>query len=152
MTDFSTGTVRVRADIDPAARVKTLSHELAHALLHAPAPQDRAVVAGPFDRALAEVEAESVAYLIGSAHGMDTTGYSLPYVASWAGGGDPAAVVRASAERVISTARDILTDLDTAHTSGGAPPGVREALARRSVTPPRPPQHQVVVASPQLAR
>jgi N-terminal domain of anti-restriction factor ArdC len=152
VTDFSTRTVRVRADMDPAAQVKTLSHELAHALLHAPPSQGGALVAGCLDRRLAEVEAESVAYLVGSAHGMDTTGYSLPYVASWAGGADPAAVVRATAEQVIGTARDILTDLDTAHTSGGAPPGIREALARRPATSRREPQPQVVFPSPRLAR
>jgi hypothetical protein len=152
VTDFSTRTVSVRADMDPAAQVKTLSHELAHALLHAPPSQAGTPLADPPNRGLAEVEAESVAYLIGAAHGMDTTGYSLPYVASWAGGADPAAVVRASAERVISIARDVLEDLNTQHTSGGAPPGVREALARHSATPQRQPQLQVVVASPRLAR
>jgi hypothetical protein len=126
--------------------------ELAHALMHAPPSHDRAPVTDPLNRALAEVEAESVAYLIGSAHGMDTTGYSLPYVASWAAGDDAASVVRVSAERVISTAGDILTDLDTQHTSGGAPPGVREALTRRSDATRRPPPLQVVGASPRLAR
>jgi hypothetical protein len=152
VTDFATRTVRVRADIDPAAQVKTLGHELAHVLLHAPPSQDDTPGSDHPNRALAEVEAESVAYLIGSAHGMDTTRYSLPYVASWAGGADPATVVRASAERVISTARDILTDLDTQHTSGGTPPGVREALARRSATPRREPEPLLVVASPRPAR
>ena len=50
--------------------------ELGHALLHDPArtgtdPRD-------IHRGVLEVEAESVAHLIGAAHGMDTSSYTLP--------------------------------------------------------------------------
>ena len=34
---------------------------------------------------LKEVEAESVAYVVASVHGMPTDEYSFPYVAGWAG-------------------------------------------------------------------
>ena len=100
--------------------------ELGHALLHDPAhtgtdPRD-------IHRGVLEVEAESVAYLIGAAHGMDTTGYTLPYVATWAGGTDPAATVRATAERVVRTARTILDALPTDHGLGGQPTGAGRAV------------------------
>jgi len=122
VTNFTTRLVQVRTDIDDAAQVKTLAHELGHAVLHDPAragidPRD-------LHRGVLEVEAESVAYLVAAAHGMDTTGYTLPYVATWAGGKDPAATVRATAERVVRTARTILDTLPTDHGLGGKPPAV----------------------------
>lgn len=53
-----------------------------------------------------EVEAESVAFLVCEAAGLPTDRYSFPYVTGWAGG--DAEVVRATATRVIATARTIL--------------------------------------------
>ncbi len=60
-------------------------------------------------RAQAEVEAESVVYVVCQRAGMATTDYSLPYVARWCGG-DPA-VVRSAADRVLDAARSILDGL-----------------------------------------
>lgn len=54
--------------------MKTLIHELGHAL-HA----DEAVRS----RELAEVEVESVAYIVCDALGLGTSGYSFAYVACW---------------------------------------------------------------------
>ena len=61
-------------------------------------------------REVAEVEAESVAYLIGSAFGLDTTEYSLGYVVNWSGGDHR--VVLAVAQRVMEAATAALADLD----------------------------------------
>jgi hypothetical protein len=100
-TVFPTRVVRVRPDLPDAQAVKTLAHELAHVRLHAPdAPGD------PVPRDVAEVEAESVAYLVTAAHGLDTGAYTVPYVAGWAGGAKGA--VLTAAERVLSTASSIL--------------------------------------------
>jgi antirestriction protein ArdC len=91
--------IRVEARNSPAQRVKTLSHELAHALLH-----ERVE-----DRALAELEAESTAYVVCQAIGIDTGAYSFGYVATWAGGGQQAIVsIKASCERIQKAAADIL--------------------------------------------
>jgi hypothetical protein len=60
----------------------------------------------PGCRGAAEIEAESVAYILCRAAGLTTAGYSFGYVAHWAGG-DPKAV-RHTAERVITAARTIL--------------------------------------------
>lgn len=57
-------------------------------------------------RGRAEVEAESVAFLVCASAGMQTSSYSFPYVTVWAGGDSE--VVRATAARVITTARAIL--------------------------------------------
>lgn len=57
-----------------------------------------------------EVEAESVAYVIAAAHGLDASGYTFAYVAGRAGG--DVAKVKAAAETVTRAARTILTALE----------------------------------------
>ena len=142
VTDYMDRTVKVRTDMDQAAQVKTLAHELAHVRMHQPADD------GPrHHRGIGEVEAESVAMMIGAAHGMPTDGYTIPYVSSWATtikDKTPAEVVQATGERVRKMALSILDSLDTEQISGGDPPGLdRTKLAK--VTPPvRPaPSHAV---------
>lgn len=82
---FAARRIRVECRNHPAQRVKTLAHELAHALLHEATD----------DRSLAELEAESAAYVVCRSLGIDTGDYSFGYVACWAGGG-PEAVARIS--------------------------------------------------------
>jgi hypothetical protein len=97
VTRWDSRVVLVRADMDDAAMVKTLIHEAAHVLLHAGPP-------GQFiPRPLKEVEAESVAYVVASAHGMATGDYSFPYVAAWAGV-DGAKAIQATQARVATAA------------------------------------------------
>jgi hypothetical protein len=98
-TDYLKRTVRVRDDVDDAQAVKTLAHELAHVWLHDPEH-------GSHHRGTAEVEAESVAYVVCHASGLDTADYTLPYLATWAGG--DIAAIRSTAERVLSSARRAL--------------------------------------------
>jgi len=62
-TTFASKTVEVRADMDEAARVKTLIHELGHVLLHDPDTLKAAFTGKPMPELHhLEVEAESVAY------------------------------------------------------------------------------------------
>ena len=61
-------------------------------------------------RGRAEVEAESVAYLVCHHHGLASDDYSFAYVAGWTGG--DLDTVRATAERVLATARRIIDRLD----------------------------------------
>lgn len=122
LTDYTSHVVSVRVDMDAAAQVKTLAHELAHVVLHGPNNQDAAL-----HRGIAEVEAESVALMIGAAHGLDTSTYTVPYVTSWASsvaGKSSVEVVQATAERVRTTAIAVLDDLDTKQVGSGDPPGL----------------------------
>jgi antirestriction protein ArdC len=128
LTDYLAKQVSVRADMDPAAQVKTLAHELAHVMLHGPANADAVQ-----HRGVAEVEAESVALMIGAAHGMDTSDYTVPYVSSWAenvAGKNPVDVVKATAERVRAAVVEVLDHLDTHQVDGGDPPGLERAVSR----------------------
>jgi len=97
--------IRVETTNTAAQRVKTLAHELAHALLHE-----------SYDnRALAELEAESTAYVVCQALGIDSGDYSFGYVATWAGDGEQAiAGIKASCERIQKSAAAILQALEPA--------------------------------------
>jgi len=64
-----------------------------------------------------EVEAESVAYVVAAAHGLDASGYTFAYVAGWAGG--DLTRVRQAAETVTKAARTILSHCSA--DSGTAP-------------------------------
>ena len=97
--------IRVKTTNSPAQRAKTLAHEIAHAVLH----ENFA------DRALAELEAESIAFIVCRAHTLDTSDYSFGYVTIWAGGGEQAiAGIKASCERIQKCASTILRALDPA--------------------------------------
>ena len=83
--------IRVEVSNAPAHRVKTLAHDLLHALLHE----------GVKDRALAEMEAESTAYVVCRALGLESGDYSFGYVTTWAGGGEQAiAGIMASCQNI----------------------------------------------------
>ena len=101
-TDPTSRTVRVSSDMEDAQAVKTLIHELAH--IEAGHVGDLPTYATC--RGRCEVEAESIAYVVAAAHGLDAGGYSFAYVAGWAGG--DLTRVRQSAETVTKAARRIL--------------------------------------------
>lgn len=84
------------------AAIKTLIHELAH--------WHDLGTSADYQRADAEIVAESVAYIVASTYGLDTSDYSVGYVAAWADG--DLDKVKALAERVDRTARTILAVLD----------------------------------------
>jgi antirestriction protein ArdC len=100
--DFLNKKIAVRPDVSPAQAVKTLIHELGHALLH---DEER-----PTSREAAEVEVESLAYVVCDAVGLDTGDYSFAYVARWADGSGE--LVKQVAERAIGCARTILKGLE----------------------------------------
>lgn len=106
ITDPGSRTVRIRRDIEPAQAVKTLAHELGHI--------ECGHTADGFDytgcRGRAEAEAESVAYIVTAWAGLDSTAYTVPYVAAWSGG--DTAVLRAAAATVTAAAGRILARLD----------------------------------------
>jgi hypothetical protein len=84
-TDFAARVVRVRDDVEEAQAVKTLAHELGHIRAdHEHRFPDYAVSRSC--RGQAEVEAESIAYLIAASSRLDTAGYTVPYVAGWSCG------------------------------------------------------------------
>lgn len=104
--DFAAKEIGVRPDVEDAQAVKTLVHELGHALLHGEHL--------PASREVAEVEVESVAFVVLSSLGIDSGSYSFPYVAHWSGG--EIATANQTGSRVTACASRILAGLSaTSH-------------------------------------
>ena len=95
-----------RIILDPQAGTKTLIHEIAHELLHH-APE---II--PTERMIHELEAESVAYVVGKHFGLN--GFSSPnYVALH---GATAELVMEHMERIRNTAAEIIQKLEDVET------------------------------------
>ena len=92
----------VDADLSDAHAAKALIHETAHAILHT--DDDGKLTTAP-DTATRELEAESVAYVVAGLHDLDTSTYSVGYVASWSDG--QADKVKATAVRVLDAVHRI---------------------------------------------
>lgn len=67
--------IRINEGMSQAQTIKTAIHEVAHERLHSE---------GDIDKRQAEVEAESIAYVVCSRFGIDTSDYSFEYIAAWA--------------------------------------------------------------------
>lgn len=134
-TDYLQREVSVRMDMDEAAQVKTLCHELAHVMLHGKDPMT-SLIEAEAHRGIQEVEAESVAAMVAAAHGLDTSNYTIPYVATWSThvpDSSPVEVVQATAERVRRAAITILDGLETEQIGNGDPPGLSRQGTERDV-------------------
>ena len=134
-TDFGRRLVMVRDDVDDAQAVKTLAHEAGHVILH-PDQQGRDC------RGILEVEAESVAYMVTSAHGLDSSQYTFNYVAGWALNAvtedrDLADILRSTGQRVIGAADLILQATQPAPTITDGALDALEAQVRTQVDPTR---------------
>lgn len=122
MTDYLLRRVSVRSDMDEAARVKTLAHELGHILLTDPANPDAS-----HHRGISEVEAESFAAMLGACYGMDASSYTVPYVAGWSEtvkDKTPLEVLQSTGERVRRMVLAELDHLPEPTLDDGVPPGL----------------------------
>lgn len=121
-TDFFARVVRLRDDVDEAQAVKTLAHELGHIRAdHEHRFPDHGVSRSC--RGQAEVEAESIAYLITARATLNTASYSVPYVADWSSG--DTRLLHESMTTVLAVARmlwhevsETATNVSLAHRSG----------------------------------
>jgi DNA primase catalytic core len=130
VTNMTDRHVAVKEGLSGAQRFKTGVHELAHIRLHQPDSDG-----SPDCRGIIEVEAESVAYMVCASVGIDSTDYSLPYVASWSGG--DIEKVTATANRVIGCAHEIVERLELSRELE------RSMTARESVEEVRVPSRQI---------
>jgi antirestriction protein ArdC len=99
--------VIVEAGLDGAQMTKTTIHELAHVHMHA--------ADGHIEcRGRIEVEAESVAYVVCGAVGLDTSEFSVAYVARWADRtDDPDRTLLVAGDHIVAEARRIIAYHDS---------------------------------------
>jgi hypothetical protein len=74
----SGGQIQIIRGLAPAVEFTTLAHEFAHELLHPDAER-------PTSRTVRELEAEAVAFVVGSAVGLDTAAASRDYIHLYGG-------------------------------------------------------------------
>jgi len=102
LTDYIDRSVQVRSGLSDAQSLKTLMHEFAHATLHDGARQLE-------DRGLLEAEAESAAFIAAQVIGLDTSSYSIGYVATWSAG--KFEIVQRAGANALRAAKEILQAL-----------------------------------------
>jgi len=123
---WARATIALSRATSPLQQAKTLAHELGHALLHRHEP----------DRARAEIEAESVAFVVLAAHGADATAYSAGYLASWLGdAGDPTLAIRRSLDAIQRASSEILCAMEEPTDSGSesSPPPSLHLVTKEAV-------------------
>lgn len=97
-TNFTSRQISIGEWLEGDERLAVLSHELGHVMLHGPDDVlGRLYGSSAEHRGLAEVEAESVAYTVLKAHGIDRGPQSSSYLAGWAD-----AVIAAEADSIVS--------------------------------------------------
>lgn len=100
--------IAIKEGLSGAQAIKTAIHECAHALLHDP---DKKLPTVGASRSEKEVQAESVAYIVASRYGLDTSEYSFPYIASWSQG-KPLEQLNRFLTEIQETARMICSAID----------------------------------------
>jgi Zn-dependent peptidase ImmA (M78 family) len=105
--DLVTREIVVKASLPQAQKIKTAVHEISHSILH-----DK--IDGldqEADKRSMEVSAESVAFVVCSWLGMDTSEYSFGYVGGWSAGKE-LKELQQKMEVIRSTASMIISGLD----------------------------------------
>ena len=96
--------------MNKAQIIKTFLHEMAHAELHhADNPQKENLT-----RSTAELQAESVAYVVSSYYGIDTSEYSFNYLSGWSADKETLADLEAQLDIVQQEAKSLMVRMDQA--------------------------------------
>lgn len=97
-------------EMNKAQIIKTFLHEMAHAELHhADNPQKENLT-----RSTAELQAESVAYVVSSYYGIDTSEYSFNYLSGWSSDKETLADLEAQLDIVQQEAKSLMVRMDQA--------------------------------------
>ncbi|KFI89592.1 hypothetical protein BISA_2354 [Bifidobacterium saguini DSM 23967] len=104
-TQAATRRIMLNEANSPRMNAKTILHEAAHAILATELGNTDHTTDYQDHRGLAETEAESTAYVVANILGLDTSEYSISYVAGWSEGKPE--TLRESAEHVLNASRII---------------------------------------------
>lgn len=89
-------------------QAKTLCHEIGHSLLHSRSQYDNHI-----PRSLAELEAESVAFIVLQHFGLDSKDYSFPYILGWQQKENALENLRQAGSRIQKAANQIIDWVET---------------------------------------
>ncbi len=106
--------IAIQIGMSEQQTVKTMVHEIAHATMHrldTGVSLRRALRDAPTDRHAKEVQAESVAFTVCDALGLDTSDYSFGYVAGWSSDRN-AKELAASMEVIRQTSMDLISQIE----------------------------------------
>ena len=106
-TTDGTKKIAIHDELAPAQVAKTMIHEAAHALMHENITYTEYIE----HRGIKETEAESVAYIVAGTLGLDTSAYSIGYVAQWSEANTE--LIKETAARVLKTANQIIDAITT---------------------------------------
>jgi antirestriction protein ArdC len=112
------GRIQICLQLPPPQQFSTLVHELAHELLHHGPQREQ------LSKAVRETEAESVAYVVCRAIGLECSTRAADYIQLWSGSEQ---TLQESLDRIRAVARDLLQELGVAHTSAIPQPNLPAA-------------------------
>ena len=99
----------IQSGMSEVQTMKTAAHELAHARLHdRDSMREQGIMK---DQKTREIEAEACAHVLLSHYHLDSSGYTIPYLASWCGSQDTSAL-RASMGTIRKTAAEIFDEVE----------------------------------------
>ena len=99
---LSDNQIVIKANLPQLQTCKTLLHETVHSRLHS---KDNKAIS----KVDAEIQAESVAYIVSKHLGLDTDSYSFPYIGTWAKSPDK---VKDNLEVIRKAANELITRID----------------------------------------
>ena len=102
--------IAIKTGMSEIQTIKTAIHEITHSDLHAD-PVNLSFGEGK-DRRTKEVEAESVAFVVCSHYGIDTSDYSFAYVAGWSSNRE-LNELKSSLDTIQKQAADLIDRIDT---------------------------------------
>lgn len=102
--------IAIKTGMSEIQNIKTAIHEITHSDLHA--DQVNLSLGERKDRRTKEVEAESVAFVVCSHYGIDTSDYSFPYVASWSSNKE-LNELKSSLDTIQKQAAELIDRIDT---------------------------------------
>lgn len=112
-----TNEIKIQPDMSEAQTIKTMIHEIAHSIVHSNENLDHLKKDEniEFSKSEKEVQAESIAYIVSSHLGIDTSDYSFPYVATWGLSTEPSDLekVKQNLKCIKSTSMYLTSKLDT---------------------------------------
>lgn len=112
-----TNEIKIQPDMSEAQTIKTMIHEIAHSIVHSDENLNQLKQKNnvEFSKNEKEVQAESIAYIVSSHLGIDTSDYSFPYVATWGLSTEPSDLenVKQNLKCIKSTSMYLTSKLDT---------------------------------------